>query len=298
MAGYNFTGDEPYVFPNGYIQDLQQNISSSSSGDITRGCFFQSDTIDLPQINSSWANDANLLGFDYPTSTTSDIAPLLSLVTNTTSCGISPILNVTLLNATANDDPVPYKYYAYATIWSWAPGEPRNSSSGVSDSLFRCSTSNVDLGGRWTVNDCSQKHYTACRAASQPYNWTISTYPVSYSYASQTCPSNYSFAAPRTALENSYLTQAISDSHRDYDGSGVWVDFNSLDYKSCWVSGGPNATCPYKDTESAADELKRKTVLVSVLFICFAQWASVIHLLCYHSQLRWILISHHPRSLR
>ena len=155
----------------------------------------------------------------------------------------------------------------YATIWSWAPGEPKNSSSDVSNSLFRCATSNIDLGGRWVVNDCSQKYYSACRAANQPYNWTITTYPVSYSYASQTCPSNYSFGAPRTALENSYLTQAIRDSHRDYDGHGVWVDFNSLNYQDCWVSGGPNATCPYKDNVSYADDLRKKTVLVSNLLL-------------------------------
>jgi hypothetical protein len=265
MTGYNFTGDEPYLFPNGYIQDLAQNVSSSSQGVLTSGCFFQSDTEDLSRINSSWANDANLLGFDYPTSMASDVTPLLNLTTNTTSCGISPNLNVTLLNATAHDDPEPYKEYVYATIWSWAPGEPKNSSSDVSDSLFRCATSNIDLGGRWIVNDCSQKYYTACRASGQPYNWTIATYPVSYSYASQTCPSNYSFGAPRTALENSYLTQAMRDSHRDYDGNGVWVDFNSLDYQDCWVTGGPNATCPYKQTSTGEYDLKKNTVLVSSL---------------------------------
>ena len=55
----------------------------------------------------------------------------------------------------------------------------------------------------------------------------------------------------------------MRDAHRDYDGHGVFVDFNSLDYKDCWVSGGPNATCPYKDTTSEADDLKKKTVLAS-----------------------------------
>jgi hypothetical protein len=175
----------------------------------------------------------------------------------------------------------------YATIWSWAPGEPRNSSSGVSDSLFRCATSNVDLGGRWEVSDCSQKYYTACRASSQPYDWKIATYTVSYSYASQTCPNNYIFGAPRTALENSYLTQAIREYHRDYDGHGVWVDFNSLDFKDCWVSGGPNATCPYKDSVNQSDDLKKKTVLVS----CLPNYRRVPHDWMYHHQrLYWSLI--------
>jgi hypothetical protein len=111
MAGYNFTGDQSTIFPNGYIQDTETNITASISGQLTKGCFFQSNTEDLAQVNSSWANDANLAGFDYPTSTASDIKPLLKLTTNTTNCGISPNLNVTLLNATAHDNSTPYKNY-------------------------------------------------------------------------------------------------------------------------------------------------------------------------------------------
>jgi hypothetical protein len=111
MSGYNFTGDEPTIFPNGYIQDMETDLSASSSGQLTKGCFFRSNTEDLAKVNSSWANDANFPGFDYPTSTTSNIIPLLNLTANTTNCGISPNLNVTLLNATAHDNPAPYKNY-------------------------------------------------------------------------------------------------------------------------------------------------------------------------------------------
>lgn len=111
MSGYNFTGDESTIFPNGYIQDIEKNVTASSSGQLTRGCFFRTDTEDLSQINSSWANDANLPAFDYPVSVESDIIPLLNLTTNTTNCGISPILNVTLLNATAHDNAPPYRNY-------------------------------------------------------------------------------------------------------------------------------------------------------------------------------------------
>jgi hypothetical protein len=156
-----------------------------------------------------------------------DIYPLLKLTSNSTNCGISPILNVTLLNSTAHDDYKPYQNFSYATIWSWAPGEPRNftaSSSSNSGSVFRCATLNIDLGGRWAVADCSQENFAACRAQNQPYNWTITTYSVLYSFAAQACQDPYSFTAPRTALENSYLTQAIRSSHRDYDGNGIWVD--------------------------------------------------------------------------
>jgi hypothetical protein len=112
MSGYNFTGDESTVFPNGYIQDLQPNLTASTSDHLTTGCFFQPNTIELSQINSSWANDAKISGFDYPTFESSDIEHLLNLTQNTTLCGISSILNVTLLNASAHDDPAPYRNHS------------------------------------------------------------------------------------------------------------------------------------------------------------------------------------------
>lgn len=173
---------------------------------------------------------------------------------------------MTLLNSTALDDYRPYQNFSYATIWSWTAGEPRNfsdASSSNSGSVFRCAITNVDLDGHWMVADCSQKYYAACRAPNQPYNWTITTYPISYSFANQACQDPYHFAAPRTALENSYLTREMRRSRQDHDGDGVWVDFNSLDIAGCWVTGGPNATCLWKDTLSQQNDLEKKVVLVS-----------------------------------
>jgi hypothetical protein len=54
----------------------------------------------------------------------------------------------------------------------------------------------------------------------------------------------------------------MRDKSRDYDGHGVWVDFNSLNVEGCWTTGGPNATCPYSDTIQQADDLQKKIVLV------------------------------------
>jgi hypothetical protein len=260
--------DAGTIFPSDYIQDFQTDGTVDASGDLTRGCFMRNNTDDLSQVNASWAVGSNILGFDYPITPTADIIPLLNLTTNSTNCGISSILNVTLLNATAHGNSCPYQSYTAATIWSWAWGEPRNytgASDASSDALFRCATANIDLAGRWVVADCSQKYYAACRANGQPYNWSITTYPVSYSFAKQACHDSYQFAAPRTALENSYLAQAMRNSRRDYDGQGVWVDFNSLDYKSCWVTGGPNATCPYSDTLQQDDDLQKRVILVCSL---------------------------------
>jgi len=130
----------------------------------------------------------------------------------------------------------------FSTIWSWAPGEPKNSSD--SDDVFRCATSNLALNGHWTVDDCSQKLYASCRAVGQPYNWTITSYQISYSFANQACPDSYNFEVPRTALENSFLTREMLRQDRNK----VWVNFNSLNIKFCWITEGVNATCPYSAT--------------------------------------------------
>jgi hypothetical protein len=265
MVNYNFSGDESVVFPSGYIQSNLQ-VAATQSGKLTSGCFLRDHMDNLTQVNSSWATGTNITGFDYPTSKMSNSIPFLNLTSNSTNCGISPILNVTLLNSTANDDFRPYQNYIYATIWSWAPGEPKNYTSsmdGTSDSLFRCATANLDLQGRWVVNDCSTKYYAACRARTQAYNWTITSYAISYSYANAACDDGYDFAAPRTALENSYLRQTMMTSRRDYDGHGVWIDFNSLEYEGCWTTGGPNATCPYLNSVSQTDDLHKKFILAS-----------------------------------
>jgi hypothetical protein len=68
MAEYNFTGDSGAIFPSGYLQDLQLEVEVSSTGALTSGCFLGNTTNYSMQINSSWAFDARLPGFDYPTS--------------------------------------------------------------------------------------------------------------------------------------------------------------------------------------------------------------------------------------
>jgi hypothetical protein len=78
MAGYNFTADSGVIFPSGYLQDLQANVTASSTGHLTSGCFLGSLTDDLTRINSSWAFDARLPGFDYPTNTSSGMCAILS----------------------------------------------------------------------------------------------------------------------------------------------------------------------------------------------------------------------------
>ncbi|CAD6447068.1 09d1a84e-e60f-4c78-bd52-9f712e49bd0a [Sclerotinia trifoliorum] len=285
MKGYNFTGDSGTIFSPGYLSNRRESdILTTPDGNLTSGCFFLNTTEQVSQVNSSWATAASIPGFDYPSDSNSNLTPLLNLTSSLTNCGISPTLNTTLLNATVNTNNAPYKSYAYSTIWSWAPDEPRNSSSSSSsstnDPLFRCATLRSP-SNHWHVTDCSTKLYAACRFPAQPYNWTLTNYPISYSYASQACPAPYTFSSPRSALENTHLLQTInllsaslnsnfnsdpaSDSNSNSATSAkIWIDFNSLDTKNCWTAGGPNASCPYGD-QRLLDDIREREVIVPVV---------------------------------
>jgi hypothetical protein len=257
MSSYNSAADNNFIFPLGYIR--------ADQNDTGKTCFRKNGTINMSEFNASWTSLSTIIDFSYPTSPSSDLAPLLNLTSNTTFCGISPLLNVTLLGATAGDNYIPYQNFSMATVWSWAPGEPKSNTVATGEvSMFdRCATTNPDLNGRWVVTNCSTEHYASCQSPSQRYNWTLSSNPISYSIASQACPSGYIFAAPRTALENSYLTVAMRNSGLSLNENGAWVDFNSLDYPGCWVTGGPNATCPYINSTQDVMKLRTRNILVS-----------------------------------
>lgn len=268
MQGYNFTGDADIIFPSGELHKSRL-VNGTSPTDLDGACFFNANVTDLIHVNSSWAVSSNGPGLDVAVPNTAPSEPLLNLSSNLTGCGISPMVDKTLFNMTANLNITAYQEIAHSAVWSWAPDEPQNSSrgsNGNNDALFRCAVVDPTLNGRWRVDDCSSRYYAACRIASQPYMWQFTTYPVTYSFADVACPSNSTFAVPRTGLENSYLHSIFHD-RWDPDaisviGKGVWIDFNSLDVQACWVSGGPNATCPYYLNDAS---IQRRTVLVPVI---------------------------------
>jgi hypothetical protein len=264
MSHYNFTGDEGIIFPQGELV-AERSVSATSSGNVTSGCFFDPSITELARTNSSWAVVKSLEG---PYSTTESLDPALNLTTGLALCGISPFLNTTLLNSTAFQDPTWYLSLSYRATWSWEPNQPQNSSRRSTDPssppspLFRCATADPSANGRWKVDDCSQHYPAACRIGSRPYDWRITDDATSYGFADEACPPGSAFSAPRTGLENIYLWRKLLD-RGDADRAGaVWIDFNSMDTEGCWVTGGPNATCPYFDDTS---EVRRRTVLVPVI---------------------------------
>ena len=193
------------------------------------------------------------------------------MASNFTYCGISPILNETLGKVTADQGFEHYRDYAQSTIWSWGTDEPRNSAFGdESRTNNRCAVLNA-TSGSWQTGDCAESHYSACRYNSQPYQWTISNSDASYTDANIGCKSENEFTAPRTALENSYLLhswrQAISV--RGINDNLLWVDFNDLDYKGCWVVG-QNSTCPYIPQTTYDRKVVIPTVAAVIVFVLAA----------------------------
>ena len=247
MALYNFSGDASTIFATNQLA-TPHTIRASANGTLTSGCLYNSATplSSVLKANSSWA----LTSYDSSTFQ-SDL-----LVSNLTTCGLSPVLNHTLPSGSASDNIAAYKSIPHSAIWNWAPGEPRNTSApGVDldapESQFRCAYFDArNSFGRWSVQDCLHNYAVACRVNNQPYIWTISRDSVAYGSGTDVgvCPVNTSFSVPMTGLENAALYETILTQRQhsnSEDPEGVWVNFNSLDLRGCWVTTGPNGTCPY-----------------------------------------------------
>ncbi|KAF2089436.1 lectin C-type domain-containing protein [Saccharata proteae CBS 121410] len=253
MANYTNDNDDSIIFPEGTFQ-ATRTITTSSNGTVTSGCFFDADVTTLTgSTNNSWA-----ISSDIQIAQTANLESFntsLASISNISACGVSPFVNQTMENSSADSDWEPYQLLAYSSVWSWAIGEPRNVTNHVDDaSELRCATMRSSLSGHWALTDCTSKQHAACRVRNDPYSWQISEDVGSYSDVSQNCPQNSSFDAPRTGLENSYVFAALrryADTHDiDTDDPSVWVDFNSLDVQGCWVVGS-NSSCPYSSSEDA-----------------------------------------------
>lgn len=241
MQYYNIGPDLDYIFPPGSLSTSRS--SANDSGLASSGCLFvASDTTITSERNSSWAVS---LAPPIELSTSPDIMAPISSITNSTSCGLTSLLNQSLGGTTADENPLPYAAYVHSTIWSWAPGEPLNSSSSSSNTANRCVVMTVSpYAGRWNVADCAGTYHVACQVPSQPYNWRISRDSTDISGANSVCGPDAQFSVPHTALENAHLLAAFQEHRRTSQDDKILIDLNSLNTPDCWVVG-LNGTCPY-----------------------------------------------------
>ncbi|KIW96158.1 uncharacterized protein Z519_03225 [Cladophialophora bantiana CBS 173.52] len=263
MAEYDFVSESSNVFNASELLPTPP-VEWSNSGEVTSGCYYHSGETTVAQTNASWAVAAIQ-------DTSSNALPILA--EDLTACGFSSITKMTLGNSSVQNNLISYQSFAQSTVFGWAPGEPRNTTSAngknTNDDL-RCAVIDATsrYRGHWRLEPCQKSRRAACRIAGQPYAWRLSTFDVPYSAAPDACPEDTSFDLPRTGLENTYLhRQILNDTNPRDDGSdgilsGVWINFNSLDQANCWVLGGPNATCPYSDFKQ--EEQQRQILIPTV----------------------------------
>lgn len=248
MQNYNTSGDSEIIWQNTAFENSRA-ITLSTNDRVTSGCLFQPGTTSIQAQNTSWATTIDLpqLTLDRTSPSTNNIT--IPAITNITGCGISPFLNQTLSNTTADIDPAPYVAFVHSSIWSWAYGEPISSDDDddSDDENMRCAILDTATG-HWRVADCDISYHGACRTIHAPYDWRITTSPDHYRNVNATCPQGTIFATPRTALENAYLLNALRTSAYASE-TAVWLNFNSIEVDGCWVVG-VGTMCPYQGNVS------------------------------------------------
>ena len=257
MEGYDFNGDSEFIFSSAALSSFVG--VKTADGSLESGCLYDEETRNVTDVDFSWAiaeiPDLN------------SIVELSNISRQFASCGISPLVNSTLLNVTADVDIEPYRNVSLSSVWSWSPGEPRNSSNSnipTIDGRHLCATLDLDLAGQWRSTDCSNEYYAACRIDESPYDWNVTSGRVTYAEAVDACPPGSAFAVPRTGLENTYLFSSLQrkrESHLE-DDHEIWMDINSLDVPTCWVENGPGAQCPY---ELDYDAIQRRTIIIPTI---------------------------------
>ncbi|KAK2873327.1 hypothetical protein FQN49_002441 [Arthroderma sp. PD_2] len=265
MSSYNFTGDTMVFPPNSLTSRIEIEVDSAAN--LTNGCLYDPGSTELSSVDRPWAVA------EVPQRNSSDELSLLTR--QLVSCGISPIVNHTLLNTTADKDISPYRNVSFSSTWSWAKDEPLNSTGSTSShtgNSYRCAAMDAALSGKWRAHECTDEFRVACRVGNSPHDWIIPEDTASYFDAEKVCPENTTFSVPRTALENTYLYSKLSPQlnsagiispvTNDNSSRMLWIDFNSADVPACWVTHGPDAQCPY---EVDTNEIERRAILVPTI---------------------------------
>ncbi|CAD0110406.1 unnamed protein product, partial [Aureobasidium uvarum] len=121
MQQYDFSADAETIFP---AESISNNVGTtlSSDGTVTNGCLYQPGNTTLAAVNSSWAISSNL-----PNTTSLNTTNYAAL--NISSCGISPVLNTSLLGSLATNNATTYRQFTRGSLWGWDTDEPSDNSS-------------------------------------------------------------------------------------------------------------------------------------------------------------------------
>lgn len=98
-----------------------------------------------------------------------------------------------------------------ATLWSWAPGEPKLAGA--------CALMGAD--GRWVARACTERHRAACAKGKV---WTVTAKGVTYAQAGRACRAS-SKARPGFGLP--YSANSNAELHRLIGDGDVWLHYRS-----------------------------------------------------------------------
>lgn len=186
--------------------------------------------------------------------------------------------------------------YLPSSFWSWAIDQPsdldnttsdsvlprdmefrtfikRDDDDDESDSWYELSSQSAYLcvtigSGGWTVLNCYDKYRFACRNTTNPFHWEVSETLDTYFVLSSSgiCPNGFTFAVPQLGVEQFAVRTLLTSLNAPYP---IWVDVNDITISDCYVTGGPYATCPYKEAVSTGNLLKRvaPSMLVAILIV-------------------------------
>ncbi|KAL4933445.1 Lectin C-type domain protein [Aspergillus undulatus] len=271
LSEYDLSVENEVIFSPGYMTTTVP-VAAADDGSLDSGCLYDPGTTDVSKLNASWAISSHI---PIPQNLSDESLRFMAdLVVNLTACGMTSTLNQTLFGDTADTNPAPYRNLTLSSSWAWALGQPAANPSDTDTAesdAKRCAVMDLSLDGQWRTANCSKSRRAACRIDNQPFRWSLSSQSHSYKDANDdACPPQTGFSVPRTGLENTYLfrhllslpTDQIDPFSSDPLKREVWIDFNSIDVETCWVTGGADATCPYT---SDPDQLERRTVLVAAV---------------------------------
>lgn len=269
--------------------NLPVTVSSSSNHTLYNSCLELIDSFNDSSFDVNIFNNISL-NAHFRFVIDDDVQPFTNETFRTyVQCGISPILNTTNyeLSQVAFDESDSLgdivDNFIYLSFWSWALGQPDGNNddynleptsdsedeepNNASKSAIQCVALFED---GWRVTNCYNEYYYACQNTEEPHKWLAGFGRTNYFTAStkDSCPDGYVFSIPHLSIEMMSLKDTIGADNITYP---VWIDLNDITVTDCFVSGGPNAQCPYERTvpSSALVRLIAPNFIIAVVIVLF-----------------------------
>jgi hypothetical protein len=171
---YDISQDSNIIFPPATFGGQDQLISSTSIQNTPSTCLGPAGLVFGPQGQEDF-NSTSLSGntsFALSQDPTPQDPLSYDSVEAIVNCGLSPLIDSPMQN-TSSGNMSPYQQIA-ATIWSWLPSEPQNTSlpQNGTTNVFACAALGADTG-QWSVVECNTHLQIACRVNSSLYNVKI-----------------------------------------------------------------------------------------------------------------------------